>query len=219
MSSRRRMCLITLGVFAATVALARPVPVSAAQADSVAAVHPAPQAADSEKVKSETREVAKKAAKAAKKSAKKTRKAAASGKGTVSVDTKALPGAMPVKPDVMPQHVQVQHILIGFTGSVPGKAISRTKEEAKKLAYEILDRARKGEDFDELVRKYTDDSPPGIYGMSGTGVAPASGEYSRDGMVAAFGNVGFSIGPGNIGIADYDPTSSPFGWHIIKRLK
>jgi len=164
---------------------------------------------------------AKKERQAAKKSAKKSKtKAAAAAKGTVKkVDTKAAPGTMPVKPDVMPQHVQVQHILIGFTGSVPGKAISRSKDDAKKLAYEILERARKGEDFDELVRKYTDDSPPGIYGMSGAGVAPADGEYARDSMVAAFGNVGFSISPGNIGIADYDPAASPFGWHIIKRLK
>jgi parvulin-like peptidyl-prolyl isomerase len=115
--------------------------------------------------------------------------------------------------------VQVQHILIGFTGSVPGKMISRSKEDAQKLAYEILDRARKGEDYDELVRKYTDDSPPGIYGMAENGVAPAPGEYPRNGMVPAFGNVGFSISPGNIGIADYDPKASPFGWHIIKRLK
>ena len=157
----------------------------------------------------------------AKKSAKKSKpKAAAGGKGTVkTVDAATKAGTMPVKPDVLPQHVQVQHVLIGFSGSVPGKAITRSKDEAKKVAYEILDRARKGEDFNELVRKYTDDSPPGIYGMAGTGVAKGPGEFSRDGMVAAFGNVGFNISPGNIGIADYDPVASPFGWHIIKRLK
>jgi parvulin-like peptidyl-prolyl isomerase len=136
-----------------------------------------------------------------------------------TVEAAVKPGTMPVKPEVAPQHVQVQHILIGFAGTVPGKNITRTREEAKALAYQILDRARKGEDFDELVRKYTDDSPPGIYGMAGTGVAAAPGEFPRSGMVAAFGNVGFSISPGNIGIADYDPTTSPFGWHIIKRLK
>jgi parvulin-like peptidyl-prolyl isomerase len=128
-------------------------------------------------------------------------------------------GTTPVKPEVLPTHVQVQHILIGFSGSVPGKNISRTKDEAKTLAYQILDRARKGENFDELVRQYTDDSPPGIYGMSGIGVAPQAGEFPRDRMVPAFGNVGFSISPGNIGIADFDPQASPFGWHIIKRLK
>jgi hypothetical protein len=233
MFSRTIPCLIALAVLTATIA-----PAAAAPADSTAAAGAADSSAaprSTEKAKESSEAAAKETAKAAKeaeaakekeaakarKSAKKTKiKAAASGKGTVkSLDTAAKPGTMPVKPDVMPQHVQVQHILIGFAGSVPGKAISRSKEEAKTLAYEVLERARKGESFDELVRKYTDDSPPGIYGMSGTGVAPAAGEYSRDGMVAAFGNVGFSISPGNIGIADYDATASPFGWHIIKRLK
>ena len=128
-------------------------------------------------------------------------------------------GTMPVAPATEPQHVQVQPILIGFAGSVPGKPITRSKDEAKKLAYEILDQARAGANFDELVKKYTDDSPPGIYGMSGIGVPPAPGEFQRDGMVAAFGNVGFAISPGNIGIADWDPVTSPYGWHVIKRLK
>ena len=126
---------------------------------------------------------------------------------------------MPVKPSVEPTHIQVQHILIGFQGSIPGKKITRTKEQAKDLAYKILELARKAEDFDALVRQYTDDSPPGIYGMSGKGFAPAQGEYARDRMVPAFGNVGFAISPGNIGIADYDSLASPYGWHIIKRLK
>jgi len=147
----------------------------------------------------------------------KTAKAAKGG--SVSEGTKVAPGTMPVKPDVEPQHVQVQHILIGFAGSIPGKGITRTKEEAKKLAYEILERARKGEDYDTLVKQYTEDSPPGIYDMSGRGVSAGPGEYPRDKMVPAFGNVGFAISPGNIGIADYDPQTSPYGWHIIKRLK
>jgi parvulin-like peptidyl-prolyl isomerase len=118
-----------------------------------------------------------------------------------------------------PDHIQVQHILIGFQGSVPGKPIRRSKDEAKTLAYQLLEEARTGADFDELVRKHTDDSPPGIYGMSNRGVAPARGEYARDGMVPAFGNAGFPLQVGEIGIADYDQRSSPYGWHIVKRLK
>ncbi|HEY6221302.1 MAG TPA: peptidylprolyl isomerase [Candidatus Eisenbacteria bacterium] len=128
-------------------------------------------------------------------------------------------GTMPVKPAMAPAHVEVQHILIGFSGSVPGKNITRTKEEAYQLAHEILEKARKGANFDSLVAKYTDDSPPGIYKMSGDGVPPLLGEYGRRQMVPAFGNVGFAISPGNIDIAEYDPSSSPFGWHIIKRLR
>jgi len=150
---------------------------------------------------------------------KKSTKTKSTKGGTVTEGTKAAPGTMPVKPAVEPQHVQVQHILIGFAGSIPGKGITRSKEDAKKLAYEILEKARSGEDFDTLVRQYTEDSPPGIYGMSGIGVPPDAGEFARDKMVPAFGNVGFAISPGNIGIADYDPQASPYGWHIIKRLK
>src|SRR5262245_19734238 len=87
-----------------------------------------------------------------------------------------------------PEHIQVQHCLISFTGKVPGKNITRTQEEAKKLAYDILGRAKKGEDFGALVKQYTDDAAPGIYGMSNRGVAPAKGEYPRQGMVPAFGD-------------------------------
>jgi len=244
MSLRSIPYLIALAALTATLALAPRARASDAPADSTAAAAPADSAkapaapvaapadssAPSATAKSESKESpakpegkqtsTKKSSKKSKSKAESKTKASVAAKGTVkTVETKAAAGTMPVKPDVLPQHVQVQHILIGFAGSVPGKAITRSKEEAKTLAYQILERARKGEDFDELVRKYTDDSPPGIYGMAGAGVAPAAGEYSRGGMVPAFGNVGFSISPGNIGIADYDPTASPFGWHIIKRLK
>ena len=126
---------------------------------------------------------------------------------------------MPVKPAEAPTRIRVQHILIGFAGSIPGKGITRTKEEAKQLAGEILARARGGEDFDALVRQHTDDSPPGIYGMSGTGFPPKGDEYARDKMVPAFGDVGFAISPGNVDLAEYDPRTSPYGWHVIKRLK
>ena len=123
------------------------------------------------------------------------------------------------QPAAEPEHIQVQHILIGFTGSVRGKNITRSQEDAKKLAYEILARAKKGEDYDAMVKQYTDDSAPGIYGMSNRGVSPAQGEYERDRMVAAFGDVGFKLKAGEIGIADFDPKTSPFGYHVIKRVK
>ena len=141
------------------------------------------------------------------------------GAGLPDVVTGAAPGTMPVRPDVTPAHIEVQHILIGFAGSVPGKGITRSQDEAKKLAYEILGKARRGEDFDQLVVQHTDDSPPGIYRMSNIGVSAADGEFPRERMVPAFGNVGFNLTPGNIDVAEYDPGASPYGWHVIKRLK
>jgi hypothetical protein len=134
----------------------------------------------------------------------------------------------PVQSNSQPaDHITVQHILIGFKdavgfqGSPPGKAATRTQDEAKKLAYDLLAKAKAGDQalFDQLVKDNTDDSPPGIYSLANNGVTPAQGEYPRGGMVPAFGNVGFSLKVGEIGISDYDPATSPYGWHIIKRIK
>lgn len=123
-------------------------------------------------------------------------------------------------------HITVQHVLIGFKGSVAGKDISRSKEEAEKLAKEVLAKAVAGEDFDALVETHTDDSPPGIYNMANfqqrADMANTNNDkkvFPRSGMVGAFGNVGFPLKVGEVGLAEYDPAESKYGWHIIKRLK
>ena len=118
-----------------------------------------------------------------------------------------------------PDHITIQHVLIGFTGSVPRKTITRTQDEAKKLAEEIFARAKKGENFDKLVKTYTDDSAPGLYKLANNGVAPAADEYARSGMVPAFGDAGFPLQVGEIAMAPYDKEKSPYGWHIVKRVK
>ncbi len=120
-----------------------------------------------------------------------------------------------------PDHITVQHILIAFQGSIPESKVTRSKEEAQKLAEQLLERANKGEDFDALVKQYTDDRYPGIYKMSNAGVTPdeSQQEYSRTGMVKSFGDVGFSLPVNGIGLAVFDPQKSKYGWHIIKRLK
>jgi hypothetical protein len=133
--------------------------------------------------------------------------------------TTAAPAAAPAPAAARAEHIKLQHILISFAGKVPGKNITRTQEEARTLAAEVFDRAKKGEDFDSLVKTYTDDRAPGIYALANSGVTPSADEFSRDRMVAAFGEVGFSLAPGEIGLAEYDPARSPFGWHIIKRLE
>jgi ABC-type enterochelin transport system substrate-binding protein len=121
-----------------------------------------------------------------------------------------------------PTRVTVQHILISFGGAIPSKPeLTRTLPEAETLAKEILERAKKGEDFDALVKEYTDDSHPGIYSMHNIDVTPDESikEYSRAGMVKAFGDVSFSLAVGDIGMTEYNVETSPYGWHIIKRLK
>ena len=116
-------------------------------------------------------------------------------------------------------HITIQHILIGFRGSIPGKNITRTQEEAENLAKEIYTRAYEDEDFGSLVEQYTDDSAPGIYRMSNTGITPNPGEYPRNQMVQGFGDVSFSLNVDEVGMAEYHPQTSPYGWHIIKRIQ
>jgi hypothetical protein len=137
---------------------------------------------------------------------------------TTAPDTTPKPQAA-AQPALPAGHIEVQHVLIGFVGTVPGKNITRSQDEAKALAYQILDRAKKGEDFGQLVQQYTDDQYPGIYRLTDRGVTPDQGEFSRDGMVKGFSDTAFSLKPGEVGIADYNKPDSPYGWHIIKRLR
>ncbi len=117
-----------------------------------------------------------------------------------------------------PDKMVVQHILIGFKRSIAGKKITRTKKEAQALAEEILKRAREGEDFDAMVKEYTDDSYPGWIAMANRGV-DAMGGMSRDDMVPGFGDASFSLEVGEFVLVPWHGRKSPYGWHIITRLE
>ena len=83
---------------------------------------------------------------------------------------------------------------------------------------EVFERA-KTEDFDALVKEYTNDSYPGIYKMTNNGAPIQAGAAKRSGMVRAFGDVAFGLAVDEVGMANYSAGSSPYGWHIIKRLE
>ncbi len=119
-----------------------------------------------------------------------------------------------------PDRIAVDHILIGVRNPrfPSGK---RTESEARAFAYDLLGKLKAGEDWAAAKSTNSEDPPPGgPYAMANRGVAPApTGEYPREGMVPAFGDVGFKLAVGEVGMADYDATKSPFGFHIIKRVR
>ncbi len=117
-----------------------------------------------------------------------------------------------------PAAITVKHVLVGTQNRKKGNE-ARTPEQMEREALDILGRARAGEDFNALIRALSDDPGEGTYSMANTGIAKQGGEYERSGMVAAFGDVGFRLIVGEIGIAPHDAVKSPFGWHIIKRVK
>lgn len=128
------------------------------------------------------------------------------------------PALMPARlADPEADHILVAHVLVSFAGT--RTKATRTKEAAEKLAYDVLARARKGEDFNKLIKDVSDDEGEGVYGLANHRVNPVGTEYERRKMVAAFGDVGFKLEVGSIGMSTYDAQKSPYGWHIIKRLK
>ncbi len=130
----------------------------------------------------------------------------------------ARPAPKPEAPVVEPEHITVAHVLISFAGT--RTEAKRSKAEAQKLAADVLARAKKGEDFDKLMKDLSDDPGGGVYMMSNRGIRKAHpDEFNRDDMVGAFGDVGFKLEVGGIGMSIFDPRTSPFGWHIIKRVK
>ena len=118
-----------------------------------------------------------------------------------------------------PDTVVVQHILIGFKKSVSGKKLERTKKDAQALAEELLDRAQAGEDFDAMVKEYTNDRYPGVYRLTNRDAPLLPDSRERGQMVANFGHVSFQLQVGEVGLAKYHPGNSPYGWHVIKRLE
>jgi membrane-associated protease RseP (regulator of RpoE activity) len=126
-----------------------------------------------------------------------------------------------------PESVTIQHVLIGFgerAATPAGK--KRTPEEARKLADEILKKAKNGANFDELVKSYSEDAgsvgktPPGSYAIMQDGrPKPTPDARSWSEWVPAFSALSFALDVGEIAMTAPDPELSPFGYHIIKRIQ
>jgi len=117
-------------------------------------------------------------------------------------------------------HIVVQHVLIAQAESgIPG--VTRTIDEAERLAQQVLAKARAGESFDALVRLYGDDRkndaviPVANYGVS----TEKPGEVSRAALVRGFGDAAFALEVGAIVLVPYDADRSPFGFHVLTRLQ
>jgi len=126
--------------------------------------------------------------------------------------------AAPARPKG-PDHVTVEHILIGVQGA-PQIRSNRTPEEARRLAHRIAEMVKAEPDsWDDLRRRYSDDPGMGTYSMANDGVQPRVDEKRRDEMVRGFADVAFSLQVGEVGIAEFDLSRCPFGFHVIKRSK
>jgi parvulin-like peptidyl-prolyl isomerase len=104
--------------------------------------------------------------------------------------------------------VTASHILIAYGGSTRGRAtVTRTKDEARKRAEELLTRLRDGADFAQLAREESDSPSASRGGDLGT--------FTSKRMEPTFAGAAFALAPGETsGVVE-----TPFGFHIIKRTK
>ncbi len=107
-----------------------------------------------------------------------------------------------------PKEITAAHILIMYQGSLRAPdTVTRTKEEARALAEEVLAKVKAGEDFHELAKEYSD----GPTKVRGGVLSP----FGRGKMAPAFEQAAFALKKGEVS----DVVETAFGFHIIKRLK
>jgi len=106
-----------------------------------------------------------------------------------------------------PDAIAAQHVLVAWRGAKGAPAgVTRTKEQARARADEVLAKAKGGADFSDLVRVYSDDL--GTKDRMGS-----LGKFTRDRMVKPFSDAAFALAVGEVG----GPVETPFGYHVIKR--
>ena len=100
---------------------------------------------------------------------------------------------------ILPERIKAQHILFKTPGKSP-EEVEKIKEKAR----QVLERAKKGEDFGSLAKQFSEDSTASTGGDLG--------EFGHGQMVPEFDKAAFSLGVGAIS----DLVNTQFGIHIIK---
>lgn len=108
------------------------------------------------------------------------------------------------RPEVTPAEVEVASILVGWRGAPGGRGPARSRDEAETLARELCHGARLDPGaFAALRDRHSDDPGTGRYV-----VRPGSA------LAESFRRMALGMSEGNIAMVE-----TPFGWHILRRIR
>ncbi len=108
-----------------------------------------------------------------------------------------------------PRKITARHVLVQYMGAqTAGSSIVRTREQARTVAAEVLERAKAGDDFGRLAVEYSDEVGAGSRGGN-------IGSFERGKFVPEFDAAAFALRRGEISAV----VETPLGFHIIQRLE
>ncbi len=151
--------------------------------------------------------------------------AAACGDGGSEAPPPEPPKTAPRVSPGLPDRVTYDQILIVFKGSYERMESGRTREEARTLAYSILERVQSGVDFETLKQEFSDDRNVrsgvalGPYESVKDGLRREGGEIPLGNLHKGLAELVYRLKVGEIGIVDFDEVRFPIGWMVAKRLK
>jgi hypothetical protein len=121
------------------------------------------------------------------------------------VHAKAMADSQARQPQV--EMASAAHILIRYAGALRTTPdVTRSKDEARKLAEQVVKKLQAGADWTATANQYTEDP-------SGKGQGGKLGTFPKGRMVPEFDNQVFALAPGGIsGVVE-----TGFGFHVIKR--
>jgi hypothetical protein len=112
----------------------------------------------------------------------------------------------------------VKQIVVRWSGARGGEGSRRDRAEARLVARALLERARRGADFDRLVA-----GEEGLKVETLTVVTVAvgrrAGEYTRADLPPALGELVFQLDVGEVGLCEFHEKDAPDGWHVVLRVE
>ena len=126
------------------------------------------------------------------------------------------------KPRATPREVVVRHIFLPWAGAKAAKPATtkRTRQEAFALAREIVGKVRAGTPFDGLVAKYHSKTGyPSEMTINITPAAAVKGSIPATRLPRAVARLAFALDKGEVGLAEWHRKDSPFGYHVLIRIK